>query len=852
MRAAGATIGLLCGAVSQAQVCGEWVPTGGLPGVDGRVSSCVVWDADGSGPEPESLIVSGNFRIAGDVAVRGLALWDGTRWYEFGNVSANDFFDAAAMFVHGGELFAARFNGVYRLVGGRWERLGPSINSVRAITEYGGEIVIGGVFTSIDGASINHVARWDGTAWRPLGTGVDGTVLAFREWNGELLVGGQFLAAGGSPVNLIAAWNGATWHALGGGIARAALGDSVNAITEFEGRPVVSTTVPSQMVARWDGEAWIPLDPTMIGIGNDVAVIHGNLYGVGWFRSMFRRCSAGGYMGPALWTGTQWQPLISGDNSINTWTQKLIEYRTQIWSAGMIPSIGGKQFHNIARWDGTQWRHPGGKVDGRVACFLPDPGGLIAGGSFQEIAGIGCLGIARRVNGIWQPIGGGIDNGDLAGSSCLPTPASVEAVARWNGGLAVAGQFSRAGGVPARNIAFWNGQVWSGMGTVPVLNPAVPVKTLAVFNGDLIIGGRAADGAAAGAIARWDGAAWQVLGGGVGHSAPTNGRLEVGAMTLYEGNLVVAGNFTLAGETTVAGVAQWDGARWRAMGALPRDLVIRSLIVIGGRLYASGLGIWQWDGVTWTQIGDQYQMYSWGVSIAEYQGELVAGDGAGRALRRVEGAWRSLGYASTAGAIGALAQDGQSLLAGGNFVGTFSGIGQAFLAEWRPGEDLRFETGDVGSDADAGHMLEVTVGACGPEAIVFRWYRNGIPLAPGATPSGAIVSFNGTRSTSTLTISGIQPSDAGIYACEASDSARVARSGDIQVRVRCPADIGNGIAIGHLDFAVTLDDLLYFLDSYQAGNFHADVDDGSGTGTRDSAVTLDDLLYFLVRYELGC
>lgn len=32
----------------------------------------------------------------------------------------------------------------------------------------------------------------------------------------------------------------------------------------------------------------------------------------------------------------------------------------------------------------------------------------------------------------------------------------------------------------------------------------------------------------------------------------------------------------------------------------------------------------------------------------------------------------------------------------------------------------------------------------------------------------------------------------------------------------------------------------------------ADVDDGSGTGTGDGAVTLDDLLYFLQRFEEGC
>lgn len=62
-------------------------------------------------------------------------------------------------------------------------------------------------------------------------------------------------------------------------------------------------------------------------------------------------------------------------------------------------------------------------------------------------------------------------------------------------------------------------------------------------------------------------------------------------------------------------------------------------------------------------------------------------------------------------------------------------------------------------------------------------------------------------------------------------------------------DVANG---GNPDGAVTIDDLLFFLAAFEAGDIAVDLDDGSGTGTADEAVTVDDLLYFLVRFEAGC
>ncbi len=71
----------------------------------------------------------------------------------------------------------------------------------------------------------------------------------------------------------------------------------------------------------------------------------------------------------------------------------------------------------------------------------------------------------------------------------------------------------------------------------------------------------------------------------------------------------------------------------------------------------------------------------------------------------------------------------------------------------------------------------------------------------------------------------------------------------------CPADFDNDgdTANGGMpNFAVGVEDLVYFLAQFEVGDAHLDLDDGSGTGQGDNAVTIDDLLYFLTHFEAGC
>lgn len=74
-----------------------------------------------------------------------------------------------------------------------------------------GSLVAGGAFQMAGG---NNLARWDGTAWSPLGSGTNNTVEALAVLpNGDLVAAGQFSQAGAVLCNRIARWNGSAWTA---------------------------------------------------------------------------------------------------------------------------------------------------------------------------------------------------------------------------------------------------------------------------------------------------------------------------------------------------------------------------------------------------------------------------------------------------------------------------------------------------------------------------------------------------------------------------------------------------------------------------------------------------------------
>jgi Domain of unknown function (DUF5122) beta-propeller len=131
------------------------------------------------------------------------------------------------------------------------------------------------VFTSAGGVPASCIARWDGTSWSPLGSGLSqalyppvGNCLAVLP-NGTLLVGGAFDAAGGVWAYHIAAWDGTAWSSLN---SIAFFTYVVNAIAvEANGNIVVGSAgyLPNPLV-RWDGTTWSHL---LQGFGANIGAL---------------------------------------------------------------------------------------------------------------------------------------------------------------------------------------------------------------------------------------------------------------------------------------------------------------------------------------------------------------------------------------------------------------------------------------------------------------------------------------------------------------------------------------------------------------------------------------------------
>jgi len=58
-------------------------------------------------------------------------------------------------------------------------------------------VYAGGSFTNADGSPASYIAKWDGTTWTMLGSGLNNTAYALAISGSDLYVGGAFTTAGG-------------------------------------------------------------------------------------------------------------------------------------------------------------------------------------------------------------------------------------------------------------------------------------------------------------------------------------------------------------------------------------------------------------------------------------------------------------------------------------------------------------------------------------------------------------------------------------------------------------------------------------------------------------------------------
>ena len=244
-----------------------WSPLGS--GMNNHVDALAAYKGD--------LIAGGKFTTAGGAAASRIARWDGSKWSPLAQGVNNGVNGLATWSGPGGEALYAvgKFtqaggqaaSGVAKWNGGAWSALGTgSPNEVFAVAAFKDHLYIGGQFTSVDGVPANGIAKWNGSAWSAVGGGVNNHVYALAvhdDGGGEdLYAAGRFTqVGGGGPVGRIARWNGSQWSAVGTGVnADARALASAAGKLYIGGEFTHAGGLVSPRLASWDGKMWTGLD----------------------------------------------------------------------------------------------------------------------------------------------------------------------------------------------------------------------------------------------------------------------------------------------------------------------------------------------------------------------------------------------------------------------------------------------------------------------------------------------------------------------------------------------------------------------------------------------------------------
>ena len=569
-------------------------------------------------------------------------------------------------------------NRIAKWDGSAWSALGSGMNNnVYALAVSGSNLYAGGSFTGAGGMVANRIAKWDGSIWSALGTGMDGgddtSVYALAVRGSDLYAGGSFTTAGGVSANYIAKWNGSAWSALGTGMDYSVSALAVSGSDLYAGGYfTIAGGVSANNIAKWNGSAWSALGSGMGGVVYAsvyaLAVSGSDLYAGGWFTT------AGGTSANriAKWNGSAWSALgagMGGGEFASVYA--LAVSGSDLYAGGDFSTAGGTSANGIAKWNGSAWSALGTGMNGPVFALAVSGSDLYAGGWFTTTANR----IAKWNGSAWSALGSGMSG-------------VVGALAVSGSDLYAGGWFTTAGGTSANYIAKWNGSAWSALGTG--MNGVV--GALAVSGSDLYAGGyfTIAGGVSANNIAKWNGSAWSALGSGMNRDVYS---LAVSGSDLYAG-----GDFTTAGGKTANRIAKWNGSAWSALGSGMGGYV-RALAVSGSDLYAGG---------EFTAAGGKTVDY-----IAKWNGS----------------AWSALGGGMSA-PVYALAMSGSDLYAGGPF-GTAGGTTADFIAKWN---------GSAWSALGSGMNNTVVALAVSGSDL----YAGGVFTTAGGTSANRIAKWNGS------------------------------------------------------------------------------------------------------------
>jgi len=217
------------------------------------------------------------------------------------------------------------------------------------MTEFEGDLVIGGDFSMVGGVPAQNMARWDGEEWSAVGGGHEDNIYELTVFDGKIAA-----AAGWNRIYLL---NDGTWTEIGHvtGVSEGGCFVSIEALFPDEklivgGSFAWMDGMATNHITGWDGYDWGR--PWKVGCkwcneagyGCDFAIVYdlmrykGSLIACGCF-----------YPGSiARWDGDGWQALHCG---AEYWVYSMIEWEGNLLVGGDFSSAFCHEASNIGIWD---------------------------------------------------------------------------------------------------------------------------------------------------------------------------------------------------------------------------------------------------------------------------------------------------------------------------------------------------------------------------------------------------------------------------------------------------------------------------------------------------------------------
>lgn len=309
-------------------------------GMNGPVHALTIFNGN--------IVAGGEFTNAGGQSVNNIALWNGTAWQPLG-LGVNGGVLALAVFnnelIAGGEFTTAGGIVAYKIAkwdGINWTSLNSGFNGdndkVMSLIEHGNDLIVGGQFSDTvvydnSRVQLNNVAKWTGTVWQALGSGLNNLVTSFTIYNAELVAGGKFDGK-------VKIWDGNVWTTVGSG-----LNNTVNAL-EIYNNLLIAGGEFNGYISQWNGTNWNTVGG---GVEDDVwalfnyrnsIIVGGDFKYVGMDSMFVNRI--------ASWDGNSWSEMMTG---MNDRVEALIDLdSTKLIVGGEFTTAGGFIANRIADW----------------------------------------------------------------------------------------------------------------------------------------------------------------------------------------------------------------------------------------------------------------------------------------------------------------------------------------------------------------------------------------------------------------------------------------------------------------------------------------------------------------------